>query len=105
MSNCPQTTTQTQFDLRSAADCAATLRELLQAYANAVAGNRRVMVRFNERWTEYAKPNAPALLALYNTIYQQCPHASRAGLPDMTFSNQNRAVRVGPTRSPYVRNF
>lgn len=89
---CPPTT-QTQFDLRNTADCAATLQELLQAYANALAGNRRILVRFNERWTEYAKPNAAALLVLYNTIYRQCPAAATAGLPDLAPGKQ---VRRGP---------
>ena len=103
--NCPPQLAPTRFDLRSTADCAATLQELLQAYANAVAGSRRSLVRFNERWTEYAKPNAAELRQLYITLYSQCPAAARAGLPDLSrsgpISNADiranaRAVRAGP---------
>ncbi|WP_216073873.1 hypothetical protein, partial [Acinetobacter baumannii] len=54
-------------------DCVAQVSAIYQAYVAVVAGKSRVVVRFNDRWTEYARPDAPALLMLYQTLYAQCP--------------------------------
>ena len=90
---CPPATAQHAFDMRNSTDCAAILGDLFQAYANVVGGSQRVTVRFGERWTEYGKGNAPALVALYMTLYRQCPAASIKGLPDL---NPNKKVLRGP---------
>lgn len=73
-------------------DCVGNLRALLAAYQAAVSGRTRVVVRFNDRWSEYARPDVQALLTLYQTMYAQCPNARAAGLPDL---NPNLKVRRG----------
>jgi hypothetical protein len=72
-------------------DCVDNLRALFNAYMAAVAGKTRVVVRFNDRWSEYARPDAPALLMLYQTLYAQCPAAQHC-LPDL---NPNLRVQRG----------
>lgn len=84
-----------QYDA-STADCVANLRALFGAYQAAVAGRTRVVVRVNDRWSEYARPDVPALLTLYQTLYAQCPYAEAAGLPNL---NPNlKSKRGGPAR-------
>lgn len=91
---------QTSFDVGAQLDCVAQVAMLYQAYIAAVTGKVRVIVRFNERWSEYARPNAPALLALYQTLYAQCPGAAQAGLPNL---NPNLKVERGrPARGFYT---
>jgi hypothetical protein len=81
-----------RYDVSAATDCVAKLSKLYEAYISCVTGTTRVVVRFNDRWSEYAKPDAPALLALYQTLYAQCPGAKAAGLPDL---NPNLRVQRG----------
>ena len=81
-----------RYDVSAATDCVAKVAMLYEAYIAAVSGKTRVVVRFNERWSEYARPDAPALLALYQTLYAQCPDAQAAGLPDL---NPNLKVQRG----------
>lgn len=88
---------QQTFDA-SGTDCLATLSTIYQAYIAAVAGKSRVVVRFNDRWSEYAKPDAGALLALYTTLYQQCPAAATSGLPNL---NPGLTAKRGPPGRGY----
>lgn len=81
-------------------DCVAQVSAIYQAYIAAVAGKSRVVVRFNDRWTEYAKPDIPALLTLYQTLYAQCPGAQAAGLPDL---NPNMKVERGRPARGFFR--
>jgi hypothetical protein len=90
---CPPATEQTTFDVRDADSCIAMLQALLRAYITVVTGQRRVIVRFNDRWTEYQKSDASSLLAAYQTFYAQCPTAAAEGLPDL---NPQKKVRRGP---------
>lgn len=83
MANTPGACPPGQFDVQGATDCVSMLSTLYQAYIAAVAGKSRVVVRFNDRWSEYSKPDAPALLQLYTTLYAQCPAASMSGLPNL----------------------
>lgn len=81
-----------RYDVSGATDCVTKLSRLYEAYVAAVSGTTRVVVRFNDRWSEYSRPDAPALLALYMTLYQQCPAAQTTGLPDL---NPNLKVKRG----------
>jgi hypothetical protein len=72
-----------RYDVSGTTDCVAKLSMLYEAYITAVSGKSRVVVRFNDRWSEYAHPDAPALLTLYMTLYAQCPGAQQAGLPNL----------------------
>ena len=81
-------------------DCVAQVSAIYQAYVAVVAGKSRVVVRFNDRWTEYARPDAPALLMLYQTLYAQCPGAQAAGLPDL---NPNLRVQRGRPARGHIR--
>lgn len=80
-------------------DCVAQCSAIYQAYVTAIAGKSRVVVRFNDRWSEYARPDAPALLTLYQTLYAQCPGAKQAGLPDL---NPNLKVQRGRPARGYT---
>lgn len=79
------------FDFSMEADCRAVLQGLFKAYMQVATGQQRVRVRFNDRWSDYAPGNLPALRDLYTTLYNQCP--DRAGLPDLS---PGRRVRRGP---------
>lgn len=92
MSACPPKPAQTQFDMRNANDCVTMLRMLWQAYTACITGNQRILVRFNERWSEYQKANANEIREHYMLVYAQCPYAKDAGLPDL---NPGAAVRRG----------
>ncbi len=92
MSTTPGACPSSSYDVGGATDCVTQLALLYQAYLAAIAGQTRVVVRFNDRWSEYARPDAPALLALYQTLYAQCPRAKVAGLPDL---NPNLKVKRG----------
>lgn len=81
------------YDVSGATSCVAKLSTLYEAYVAAVSGRTRVVVRFNDRWSEYARPDAEKLLQLYQTLYAQCPDAKAAGLPDL---NPNMRVQRGP---------
>ncbi len=89
----------TQFDANTT-DCVANLWALFQAYTATVTGKTRVVVRFNDRWSEYARPDAAALLTLYMTLRAQCPGAQAAGLPDL---NPNLKVQRGRPATGYFR--
>lgn len=77
-----------RYDVSGVNDCVAKCSMLYEAYIATVTGKNRTVVRFNDRWSEYAKPDAPALLTLYMTLYAQCPDAKRAGLPDLNPANK-----------------
>lgn len=81
-----------RYDVSSQNDCVAKIAMLYEAYIAAVTGQTRVVVRFNDRWSEYARPDADKLLTLYMTLYAQCPGAALAGLPDL---NPNLKVKRG----------
>lgn len=89
-----------QYDVQGASDCVTQLWALFNAYTAAVSGRTRVVVRFNDRWTEYSKPDAPALLTLYQTLFAQCPFAKSAGLPDL---NPNLKVQRGRPAEGFFR--
>lgn len=61
--------------------CRAMLADLQSAYIKLVAGQTRIRVRFNERWSEYHPASAPALLKLINLLFDQCPDT--VGLLDL----------------------
>lgn len=84
-----------RYDVSGTNDCVAKLSMLYEAYIAAVAGKARVVVRFNDRWSEYSRPDAPALLTLYMTLYQQCPAAAASGLPDLNPANKVKRGRPG----------
>lgn len=94
--NCPSG----RYDLSAAPDCVAQLRMLYEAYVATVSGQTRVIVRFNDRWSEYARPDADKLLTLYQTLYAQCPAAKGAGLPDL---NPNLKVQRGAPARGFFR--
>lgn len=71
-----------QFDT-TGQDCVTTVTMIYNAYLTALTGKQRTVVRFNDRWTEYAKVDAPQLLTLYITLFAQCPGAQAAGLPNL----------------------
>ncbi len=89
----PASNSTTIFDVRNVTSCVGMLQQLFQAYMAAVTGQRRIIVRFNERWSEYQKVNVGELLVTYQTLYAQCPGAAAAGLPNL---NPNNKVRRGP---------
>lgn len=72
--------------------CIEQLRALYAAYLAAVTGQVRVITRFNDRWSEYARPEPKLIQELYMTLYVQCPAASAAGLPNL---NPNSKVQRG----------
>lgn len=82
------------IDSGEAANCKALVLSLQQAYLDLVAGNKRVRVRFNDRWTEYEPGKEGALRDLINVIAAQCPDA--AGL--LNFNRAYRAQRGRPAR-------
>jgi hypothetical protein len=88
---CP-TNTPTRLDLRNTSSCVEALQSMAQAYYTILTGNQRVMVRFQERWTEYQKGNVKELVNAYTTLYNQCPGAAAAGLPNL---NPGLASRRG----------
>lgn len=90
MAVCPPPPQQTEYDLRNAADCKTFLQGLFQAYTALVTGQRRIIVRFQDRWTEYQKSNAAELQDLYRTVYATCP--DKSGLPDL---NPNARMKRG----------
>lgn len=91
---------QQTFDTSTVTDCVSTLSMIYQAYVACVAGKTRVVVRFNDRWSEYAKPDAASLLTLYMTLYQQCPNAAQSGLPNL--NPGLKAQRGRPARGFYA---
>lgn len=99
MVNTPGACPPGQFDA-STTDCVTNLWALFQAYTAAVSGKARVVVRFNDRWSEYARPDAAALLTLYQTLYLQCPDAATAGLPNL---NPNLKVQRGRPAKGFFR--
>jgi hypothetical protein len=59
-----------------------------------LSGKTRTVVRFNDRWSEYARPDVNALRAEIASLAQYCN-------ADGTESNQGRAVQAGPRRPLY----
>ena len=80
----------------STMDCLSQLTALYDAYTSLLTGRQRVRIQYGNYWVEY-RPQAPQdvdkLLALYNTLYSQCPLAAANGLPDL---DTGRRVRRGP---------
>lgn len=76
MTACPETT----VDCDQMPTCRELLIELQRSYMALIAGQVRVKVRFNDRWSEYHPASAPQLLKLINVIYDGCP--DRDGLLD-----------------------
>jgi hypothetical protein len=60
------------FDGDGQPTCRALIQELQRAYMALVAGQARIRVRFDRRWTEYHPASATQLKTLINTIYDQC---------------------------------
>lgn len=83
MANTPGACPPGQFDVQGATDCVSMLQTLYAAYISAITGKTRTVVRFNDRWSEYSKADAPTLLATYTTLYAQCPGAQTSGLPNL----------------------
>ncbi len=81
-------------------DLATTCRQLIvdlqNAYMQLVAGNVRVKVRFNERWTEYSPGHQLALMQLIESIWAQCPDTS--GLLDLRPGARTQRGRPAPLR-------
>lgn len=82
------------IDSGEAANCKALVLSLQQAYLALVAGNKRVRVRFNERWAEYEPGKEQALRELINMIAGQCPDTE--GL--LNFNRAYRSQRGRPAR-------
>ena len=76
-----------------ATSCRQLIVDLQNAYMSLVAGNVRVKVRFNERWTEYAPGHQLALLQLIESVWAQCPDI--AGLIDLRPSSRTQRARPG----------
>lgn len=85
---------QISIDSGEAANCKALVISLQNAYLDLVAGNKRVRVRFNDRWTEYEPGKEQALRDLINMIAGQCPDTE--GL--LSFNRAYRAQRGRPAR-------
>lgn len=85
---------QISIDTSEAANCKALVMALQNAYADLVAGNKRVRVRHNERWTEYEPGKEQALLRFINMVAANCPDT--AGLLNM--NPAYRAQRGRPAR-------
>lgn len=83
--------TEISIDAGAVSSCRQLLVDLFNAYTKLVAGQARVRVRYGDRWTEYEPGKGTQLLALYNTIYAQCPDT--AGLIDL---DPGRRVKRGP---------
>lgn len=86
MTDLPEITVDT--DVCDAATCREILVQLLTAYIKLTAGQARIRVRFDRRWTEYHPASAPRLAELYNKLYDTCPDTT--GLLDL------RPKRGGP---------
>ena len=83
-----------EMDFDAATDCRALLVALSNAIIALNAGNTRLKVRHNERWTEYNPGKSPALMQLFETVWAQCP--DKAGL--INLSPAARAIRGAPAR-------
>jgi hypothetical protein len=68
-----------------------TVLELTRAYYALTSGNKRLRVRFQDRWTEYNPANATQLLVLVRTLRTQCTDCS--DIPDL---NPGRRTERGP---------
>lgn len=77
MSDLPEITIDTVL----ATSCRAMIVELQTAYIKLLAGQTRIKVRHNERWSEYHPASAPALLKFINLLFDQCPDT--VGLMDL----------------------
>lgn len=99
MANTPGACPPGRYDVSGTVDCVARLGMLFEAYVSALTGKTRVVVRFNDRWSEYSRPDADKLLVLYMTMYQQCPAAKCAGLPDL--NPANKVQRGSPARGMF----
>lgn len=83
-----------QLDLSNVDNCRDVVLALQKAYASLVAGNTRLKVRFNDRWTEYTPGKAKELLDLINTMRANCPDAADT----LQMSRAYRAKRGRPAR-------
>jgi hypothetical protein len=80
----------------STASCRDNIIALINAHAKLVAGEQRVRVRFNDRWTEYGPGSVTFLEQTINLWQAQCPDADQAGLIQM--NPGLRARRGRPAR-------
>lgn len=90
---------QRRFDV-SSSTCVEALQQLFNAYMLVVTGKQSVVVRQNDRWLEYNRADADQLRNLYQTLYNQCPGAAAAGLPNL--SPGLRVQRGAPARGLQV---
>jgi hypothetical protein len=81
-----------EFDTADLPGCREVIAELQKAYIALTTGNKRVRVRFENRWTEYNPGQSTRLMELINVIWAQCPDTS--GLMD--FNPARRAQRGAP---------
>lgn len=82
------------IDTQEAQNCKELVRALQNAYVDLVAGNKRVRVRFQDRWTEYEPGKEQALRDTINMIAAGCPDTD--GL--LNFNRAYRAQRGRPAR-------
>lgn len=99
MSTCPPAAPPANYDVRNTANCVVMCQTLLAAYYQVISGNQTTVVRYNERWVEYNKANADSLRDNYMLLYNQCPSAKAAGLPDINPANKVR--RGAPARAGF----
>jgi len=70
-----------QVDVDVCETCREQLVALLNAYQKLIAGQARIRVRFDRRWTEYHPGSASQLKQLYCMLFDACPDT--AGLLDL----------------------
>ncbi len=77
MADLPEITVDTDI----LASCRVIITELQTAYIKLVAGQARIRVRFDRRWTEYHPASATQLKELINKLFDTCPDTT--GLLDL----------------------
>lgn len=82
------------IDLSDVDNCRDVVLALQKAYLSLVAGNTRLRVRFNDRWTEYTPGKAKELADLIGSIRAGCPDADDT----LQISRAYRAKRGRPAR-------
>lgn len=84
---------QFTVDQDFATSCRQFIVDLTNAYTALCAGNTRVKVRFNDRWTEYSTGHQQALLQLLESAWSQC--GDTTGLLDVRPSSRTKRGRPG----------
>lgn len=82
------------LDLSNVDNCRDVVLALQKAYASLVAGNTRLRVRFDVRWTEYTPGKAKELHDLIGSIRSTCPDADDT----LNMGRAYRAKRGRPAR-------